>query len=82
MVIMYVSTKDKLGWNDNCHLPLQEADYFPNKLEFFGVKTAMAQGFRYSTSSKWNSQSDKIVSNSFEVKAFWVLSDMIWYLTV
>ena len=29
----------------------------------------MGQGFRYSTSSKWNGQSDKIVSNSFEVKA-------------
>ena len=21
-----------------CHLPLQEADYFPNKLEFFGIE--------------------------------------------
>ena len=44
--------------------------FLDNKLEFFWYKIAMGQGFRYSTSSKWNSQSDRIVSSPFEVKAF------------
>ena len=31
-----------------CHLPLQEVDYFDNKLEFSDRKIAIGQGFRYS----------------------------------
>ena len=31
-----------------CHLPLQEGDYFDNKLAFSDRKIAIGQGFRYS----------------------------------
>ena len=56
----------------------QNMGYFLlNTQEFFRYKIAKYQGFRYSTSSKWNSPSDKIVFNSFESKSFWFLTDMI-----
>ena len=34
---------------DDCHLPLQEGDYFDNKLDFSDRKVAIGQGFRYSS---------------------------------
>ena len=34
------------GFGMHCHLPLQEVDYFDNKLEFSDRKIAIGQGFR------------------------------------